>query len=163
MRRPSWLIWTTMQRQSAPAEILDPVAPTTSRRMARTAQRDNRNERALRSILHRRGLRFRVHRRILERTRRTVDIAFAGARVAVFIDGCFWHDCPIHGTSPINNAAWWRAKIDANVARDRDTDTRLLASGWTVVRIWEHEDLSHAADRIEALVRVSRHKAKTRS
>ncbi|WP_287118250.1 very short patch repair endonuclease [Mesorhizobium sp.] len=156
------LIWTTMPRQPEPAEILDPVAPGTSRRMARTAQRDNRKERALRSILHRRGLRFRVHGRLLEGSRRTVDIVFARARVAVFIDGCFWHDCPIHGTSPTNNAAWWRAKIDANVARDRDTDARLVESGWTVVRIWEHEDLSVAADRIEALVRVDAHNAKTR-
>jgi DNA mismatch endonuclease, patch repair protein len=126
---PSWLIWIIMPRQSQPAEILDPVAPDTSRRMTRTAQRDNRKERALRSMLHRRGLRFRIHGRLLEGSRRTVDIVFARARVAVFIDGCFWHDCPIHGTSPTNNAAWWRAKIDANVARDRDTDARLVESG----------------------------------
>lgn len=144
-----------------PAKFQDPVAPETTRRMTRTAQRDNRTERALRSILHRRGLRFRIHRRLLEGSRRTVDIAFARARVAVFIDGCFWHDCPIHGTIPTNNAAWWRAKINANVARDRDTDARLTESGWTVVRIWEHEGLSQAADRIETLVKADGHKAKT--
>ncbi|WP_407046157.1 very short patch repair endonuclease [Mesorhizobium abyssinicae] len=143
-----------MSRQSEPANFVDPVAPATSRRMARTAQRDNRTERALRSILHRRGLRFRIHGRLIEGSRRTVDIVFARARVAVFVDGCFWHDCPIHGSSPTNNAVWWRTKIDANVARDRDTDTRLVRSGWTVVRIWEHENLSLAADRIEALVRA---------
>jgi DNA mismatch endonuclease (patch repair protein) len=73
-----------------------------------------------------------------------------------------WHGCPIHGTSPKNNASWWRAKIDANIARDRDTDTRLLEAGWTVVRIWEHEDPVAAANRIEREVRAKAHSAKTR-
>lgn len=121
--------------------------------MARTAQRDNDNELTFRSLLHKRGLRFRVHLRVLERSRRTVDVAFTGPCVAVFIDGCFWHGCPIHGSTPKNNAAWWRDKIDANIARDRNTDARLIEVGWAVVRVWEHEDLSGAADRVEALVR----------
>ena len=116
--------------------------------MSRTAQRDNQQEVALRSALHARGLRFRIHAKVLEPSRRTVDITFPKSRVAVFVDGCFWHSCPVHGTSPKNNAAWWRAKIDANVARDRDTDRRLRDAGWSVVRVWEHEVLKAAADRV---------------
>lgn len=126
--------------------------------MSRTAQRNNQHERALRSLLHARGLRFRIHARALEGSRRTIDIAFPTPRVAVFVDGCFWHGCPVHGTSPKNNAAWWRAKIDANVARDRDTDRRLREGGWAVVRVWEHEDLVAAVGRIEGEVRARAHR-----
>lgn len=92
-----------------------------------------------------------------------VDIVFPTGRVAVFLDGCFWHGCPEHRTNPKNNREWWRAKIDANIQRDRDTDVRLNGLGWTVVRVWGHEDLRVAADRIEAVVRERRHTAKTRS
>jgi len=122
--------------------------------MSRTAQRDNLRERELRSELHRRGLRFRVHRRVLHDTRRLVDIIFPASRTAVFVDGCFWHGCPRHGTWPKNNAEWWRQKITANVARDRDTDNKLTAIGWNVIRVWEHETTAVAADRIEATVRT---------
>ena len=121
--------------------------------MSRTPQRDNPRERALRSELHRRGLRFRLHRRVLVSSRRSVDIAFPASRTAVFMDGCFWHGCPEHGTWPKSNAEWWRAKINANIARDRDTDCKLIKAGWTVIRVWEHEDIRTAADRIEAEVR----------
>ncbi|HBP6437001.1 very short patch repair endonuclease [Pseudomonas aeruginosa] len=121
--------------------------------MSRTPQRDNPRERALRSELHRRGLRFRLHRRVLVSSRRSVDIAFPTSRTAVFMDGCFWHGCPAHGTWPKSNAEWWRAKINANIARDRDTDCKLIEAGWTVIRVWEHEDIQTAADRIEAVVR----------
>lgn len=124
--------------------------------MAATAGRDNPRECALRSELHRRGLRFRLHRRLLTSSRRTVDIVFPGSRTAVLLDGCFWHGCPTHGTWPKNNAEWWREKIEANIARDRDTDQRLLDAGWTVLRIWEHEQVAVAADRIERLVRAER-------
>ncbi len=144
-----------MSKKSTGSELGQPVAPKTSARMARTAQRDNPRERALRAELHRRGLRFRLHQRILEGSRRTIDITFPGRRIAVFVDGCFWHGCPQHGTWPKNNADWWRAKIEANIARDRDTDGRLQAAGWTVVRVWEHEDVTAAADRIEKITRES--------
>lgn len=126
----------------------DPIAAATTKRMAATPGRDNPRERALRSVLHRRGLRFRLHRRLLINSRRTVDIVFPRARVAVFLDGCFWQGCPSHGTWPKNNGTWWREKIEANIARDRDTDRRLEEQGWTVIRVWEHEPIEAAAERL---------------
>jgi DNA mismatch endonuclease, patch repair protein len=115
-------------------------------------QRDTKGELELRSLLHRRGLRFRVHA-LLPGLRRRSDIVFTRARVVVFVDGCFWHGCPEHGTWPKENADWWREKIEANQRRDRDTDARLTAAGWTVIRVWEHEDPTQAADQIVEIVR----------
>jgi len=105
--------------------------------------------------LHRRGLRYRVNYAFREPglTRRRCDVAFTRCRVAVFVDGCFWHACPLHATSPKANESWWRAKLDRNVDRDRDTNGQLRAAGWTVLRFWEHEDVMDAADRVEAAVR----------
>jgi DNA mismatch endonuclease (patch repair protein) len=102
---------------------------------------------AVRRLLHARGLRYRVDA-ALPGMRRRADLVFGTARVAVFIDGCFWHSCPVHGTRPKNNAAWWAKKIETNRERDRDTDERLAAAGWVVVRIWEHEVPEDAAARI---------------
>ncbi|MEA2381596.1 MAG: mismatch endonuclease, patch repair protein [Solirubrobacteraceae bacterium] len=115
-------------------------------------ERDTGIEREIRSRLHARGLRFRVHRRLLQGSRREVDVVFPGARVAVFVDGCFWHGCPEHGTWPRNNAEFWRRKIEDNVRRDADTNARLEADGWTVVRVWEHESPAEATTRIAAVV-----------
>jgi DNA mismatch endonuclease (patch repair protein) len=84
--------------------------------------------------------------------RRRADLVFPRARVAVYIDGCFWHSCPQHATSPKNNAAWWTAKLEANKTRDADTDRRLEEAGWAVVRIWEHEDPAAAARRVAEAV-----------
>jgi DNA mismatch endonuclease (patch repair protein) len=123
-----------------------------SRRMSRTRGHDNPREVALRSILHRRGLRFRIHLELIPGSRRSADIVFPRQRVAVFLDGCFWHGCPLHGTWPKVNAEWWRAKIETNKLRDRDTDDRLAATRWTVVRVWEHESLGAAAHRIATVV-----------
>jgi DNA mismatch endonuclease, patch repair protein len=120
--------------------------------MTSQRQRDTKGELELRSLLHRRGLRFRVHA-LLPGSRRRSDIVFARARVAVFVDGCFWHGCPEHGTWPKQNADWWREKIEANQRRDRDTNARLRAAGWTVIRVWEHEDPTQAADQIAEIVR----------
>jgi DNA mismatch endonuclease, patch repair protein len=114
--------------------------------------RDTTPELALRSELHRRGLRFRVQRRLLPDVRRTADIVFGPSRVVVEVRGCFWHGCPEHGTSPKANADWWREKIDRNRARDADTDARLREAGWTVIVVWEHEHPSAAADQIEEIV-----------
>lgn len=102
---------------------------------------------ALRRELHRRGLRFRVNYAPLPGR---PDVAFTRAKMAVFVDGCFWHRCPQHGTLPRNNREWWRVKLDRNVARDRAKDAALAALGWVVVHVWEHETPAAAADRIEA-------------
>lgn len=81
---------------------------------------------------------------------------FGPARVAVYVDGCFWHGCPVHATWPRSNEAYWREKIYTNRLRDRDTDERLRAAGWEVVRVWEHEDMASAAERLEKIVRERR-------
>jgi DNA mismatch endonuclease (patch repair protein) len=124
--------------------------------MARTRGRDTAAELKLRSQLHRRGLRFRVDKAVAPNRRRRADVVFAGARVAVFVDGCFWHGCPEHATWPRTNADFWRDKIEANIRRDRDTDAELSAAGWTVIRMWEHEDPEAAATRIAETVRRRR-------
>jgi DNA mismatch endonuclease (patch repair protein) len=116
--------------------------------MVATRGRDTRPERELRSELHRLGLRFRVHRAVVPGVRREADVVFAAARLAVFVDGCFWHGCPDHGTMAKANAAFWREKIETNRQRDADTDARLRASGWRVLRVWEHEDARAAARRV---------------
>jgi DNA mismatch endonuclease (patch repair protein) len=121
-------------------------------RMQSTAQRDTPCEVALRRAIYHLGLRYRVHWRLPE-SRRRADIAFPRQKLAVMVDGCFWHGCPLHGTWPKANARWWRDKILANKARDRDTDMRLEAAGWKVLRFWEHEDASKAATRVAATVR----------
>jgi DNA mismatch endonuclease (patch repair protein) len=114
--------------------------------------KNSQPELRLRSALHRRGLRFRVHRRVASDLRTVVDIAFGPTKVAVFVDGCFWHRCPIHSTLPKANRSWWSAKLAENVKRDRRTDASLTARGWTVVRVWEHEGPEDAAARIQATV-----------
>lgn len=121
--------------------------------MSRQRSRDTEAEMRLRSLLHRRGVRYRVDAAPLPGLRRRADLVFPRARVAVFVDGCYWHGCPEHASWPKSNADWWRAKIEANRSRDRDTDERLTQAGWTVVRAWAHEDPAAVADRVEALVR----------
>lgn len=96
------------------------------------------------------GFRFRIHFRAIVGTTRTVDIAFTRYQLAVFCDGCFWHGCPRHATQPKTNAEWWRQKIAANTARDRDSDVRLAGAGWSVLRIWEHEPVEDAVAAIVA-------------
>jgi DNA mismatch endonuclease, patch repair protein len=116
--------------------------------MKATGQRDTTPELALRSALHRRGLRFRVDVAPLADLRRRADVVFRAERLAVFVDGCFWHGCPQHATWPQANGQWWRDKIEGNRARDTDTNQRLADAGWTVVRVWEHEDLDRAVERV---------------
>ncbi|MDH6126181.1 DNA mismatch endonuclease (patch repair protein) [Kitasatospora sp. GP82] len=120
--------------------------------MSRQRSRNTAPEVVLRRALHASGLRFRVHRRPLPGVRREADVVFGPARVAVFVDGCFWHGCPEHATWPKNNASFWREKIEKNRIRDADTDTRLLAAGWLAVRVWEHEDPIEAAVRVRNVV-----------
>ncbi|WP_405487808.1 very short patch repair endonuclease [Nocardia sp. NBC_00511] len=120
----------------------------TSARMSRQRRVDTKPELALRRELHRQGKRFFVDRAPLPGMRRRADIVFPRRKVAVYVDGCFWHSCPQHATAPKNNAEWWAAKLAGNVARDRDTDARLVEAGWHVVRVWEHERPESAAEQV---------------
>lgn len=124
--------------------------------MRRVRQKDTTAEAALRRALFARGLRYRLQVAVLSKPRRLADIAFIGARVAVFVDGCFWHGCPAHATWPKSNVEFWRAKIRANQQRDLDTSARLREEGWVVVRVWSHEEPNRAAARIEGIVRSRR-------
>ncbi len=122
--------------------------------MRRNPRRDTKPELALRSELHRRGLRFRkdLPVRVPGRVVRP-DVVFTRARLAVFLDGCFWHCCPQHGNVPRANGAYWQPKLERNVARDRAVDAALTDAGWQVLRAWEHEQPSEVADRVLAVLR----------
>lgn len=122
--------------------------------MQSARRRDTGCELRLRKLLHASGLRYRVDHPLPCDPRRRADILFRAARVAIFVDGCFWHGCPDHGTLPRANREWWRSKIAANRARDLDTLERLAAVGWIGLRVWEHEDANTVAARIVELVRV---------
>jgi len=110
--------------------------------------RDTMPERLLRSELHRNGHRFRVDVRPVASIPRRADIVFGGLRLAVFVDGCFWHGCPRHYRPPKTNSDYWIGKIRGNRERDLDTATRLNVAGWTTLRIWEHETTTLAAERV---------------
>lgn len=103
--------------------------------------------------MFRRGLRFRKHLAIVRGLRCKPDVVFTRVKVAVFVDGCFWHACPDHGTRPQANAEWWARKLEANIDRDRRYDAALQDAGWTVLRFWEHEPIGEMADKIEGIVR----------
>jgi DNA mismatch endonuclease (patch repair protein) len=131
-----------------------PEDPMVSRRMRSNRRKDTKPEIALRSHLHRRGLRFRKNHplRLPERIVRP-DVVFTQAKVAVFVDGCFWHCCPVHGNQPGRNTDYWAPKLERNVARDRAVDRALDSAGWTVVRTWEHEEMAEAAERVAEVLR----------
>jgi len=133
---------------------VSPSSHEASLRMARVRQKGTDAELYLRKELHARGLRYRLHVPLLTKPRRVADIVFSSARIAIFVDGCFWHGCPEHASWPKSNAQFWRDKIETNRSRDADTDRRLRASGWRVVRVWSHESACDAAERIEYIVRV---------
>lgn len=124
--------------------------------MQRVRQKNTSAESSLRRELRSLGLRYRVQVPVLTKPRRVADVTFIGPRVAVFVDGCFWHGCPEHVTWPKQNADFWRSKILTNRERDRDTDARLRADGWEVVRVWAHEAPSSAALRIAEIVEKRR-------
>jgi len=123
-----------------------------SAKMSALARTDTAPELALRRALHARGLRYRVQLHVPGNRRRRIDVAFTRARVAVFVDGCFWHGCPEHGTRPVANREWWDWKIARNQARDADTNQLLESQGWTVGRVWEHEGPQAAATRVSDVV-----------
>jgi len=121
--------------------------------MRANRRRDTKPEVALRSALHRRGLRFRNDAPVATGHGKVrVDVALAQHRLAIFVDGCFWHCCPEHGTEPRSNTEYWRPKMERNLQRDAATDALLQGAGWQVVRVWEHEDPEEAADLIDQLI-----------
>lgn len=124
-------------------------SPGVRRSMQSNRSRDTAPEVAVRSMLHRRGLRFRKHVRPIPGLPCTVDVVFPKERLALFIDGCYWHSCPEHATSPITNGEWWHAKLAATRERDQRNTEALTEAGWHVMRVWEHEDV----ERVVASVR----------
>lgn len=126
----------------------------TRRSMQGNRRTDTKPEVLLRSALHEAGFRFRKdHRLDLDGMRFRPDIVFTRAKVAVFVDGCFWHSCPIHGTQPKLNDDYWTPKLARNRQRDRDQDAALLANGWVSVRVWEHDSIAEALECVTAAVR----------
>lgn len=125
--------------------------------MAAIKSTDTAPERAFRSQLHAIGIRYRLGQSVRLPGGRPVkpDLVFAGRRIAIFVDGCYWHRCPTHCRRPSSNQGYWDRKFDRNVERDRDTDLRLAAAGWTVVRVWEHENPEMAAQRVALVVKNS--------
>ena len=115
---------------------------------------DSRPEANLRRALHKRGLRYRKNPSVPTSIGGVKpDLVFAGPKVAVFVDGCFWHSCPTHGNTPSTNRSYWEPKLRRNRERDRLVTDALTAEGWLVVRIWEHEPLASAASAVETAVR----------
>ena len=119
-----------------------PTSASATKRMRSNRRSDTKPEISLRSLLHQSGLRFRKDYPIRLADGKAVhaDIAFTRPRLAVFVDGCFWHGCPEHGTTPKSNQEYWVPKLKQNVQRDRTVDSRLRAAGWRVLRFWEHVD-----------------------
>jgi DNA mismatch endonuclease (patch repair protein) len=144
-----------LNKSRAPA----PLSAAVSAQMQRMPRSSTGPETLIRKELHRRGLRYRVNSRELPGR---PDIVFTAARIAVFVDGCFWHSCPDHGILPKNNREWWRDKLARNVERDREKDARLAQMGWIVVHVWEHELPSSAADAIEGFWRSAHENAARR-
>lgn len=139
-------------RGRSPRASVVPSSAAVSARMSRHPRRDTGPELALRRVLHRSGMRYRVQVPVPGMPRRTIDLAFPRWKVAVFVDGCFWHGCAAHRSVPAANGTFWQRKIEGNVARDIQTVEHLRSLGWRVVRIWEHEAPGDAADQVIAAV-----------
>jgi DNA mismatch endonuclease (patch repair protein) len=127
-------------------------SPAIRKTMQGCRSRDTAPEVALRAAIHRLGLRFFVARRPIPGLRLTADLLFPTCRVAVFMDGCFWHGCPEHGEIPVRNATYWRTKIEGNRRRDQDVDSTLAEHGWRSVRVWEHVPPTQAAEQVRQLL-----------
>jgi DNA mismatch endonuclease (patch repair protein) len=134
-----------------PATNMKPMVPSSvqvSERMSKHPRRDTSPELELRRLLHAAGLRYRVQYPVPGWKRRTIDIAFTRRKVAVFIDGCFWHGCSKHRNVPASNREWWQEKLTKNATRDGETDAHLHRLGWRVVRLWEHDSASEGFERV---------------
>jgi DNA mismatch endonuclease (patch repair protein) len=117
---------------------------------------DSRPEVNLRRALHEKGLRYRKNASVATSIGRVrPDIVFPRQMVAVFVDGCFWHSCPMHGNMPGKNRDYWEPKLRQNRERDRQVSDALIADGWAVIRVWEHEPLASAASVVEIAVRAT--------
>ncbi|MET9606098.1 very short patch repair endonuclease [Streptomyces sp. NPDC006512] len=126
------------------------------RNMQAIRSRDTKPELVIRRLVHAKGLRYRIAARPLPGLRRTADLVFRPVKVAVFVDGCYWHGCPEHYVSPKTNPGYWSEKVARNMARDRDTDRQLEEAGWLVLRFWEHERSDVCAATIAATVQERR-------
>lgn len=140
---------------NSPSNVVWASSPAVRSVMQGNRKRDTRPEMAVRRAAHRLGLRFRVASKAISSVPGTADLVFRRARVAVFVDGCFWHACPAHFKPPATNIGYWGPKIERNRARDGAVDQSLRQHGWTVVRVWEHEDPIQAAERIAHVVRAA--------
>lgn len=150
--------WKRARARGLLAEGEPPAQSWASSPQVRATMRGNRSkntapERTLRSLLYQRGLRYRVDAQPIPGLRRRADVVFPRKRLAVFVDGCFWHGCPDHYRPSTKNTAFWERKLTVNRTRDAQTNEKFAAAGWTVIRVWEHEDMAAAAARIEAAVR----------
>jgi DNA mismatch endonuclease, patch repair protein len=138
----------------------EPTSEGVSLRMRRNLKTESKPERRIRSVLHRQGFRFRKHHPIRTPERLVKpDIVFTRARLAIFVDGCFWHCCPVHGNEPRANTDYWGPKLKRNVDRDRAVDRALTEAGWIVLRAWEHEDPDAVVTRIRGALAEARPQA----
>ena len=140
-----------------------PTSAAVRDRFRRQGRRDTVPELAVRRRLHARGVRYRVDVRPCRETRARGDLVWKGRKLVVFVDGCFWHACPLCGHLPNRNGGWWAEKLAANTARDRRTDAVLTGLGWRVLRFWEHEDPDDVVDRICAALSASAQAVTSRS
>lgn len=134
--------------------------PRSRQVMLGNRSRDTKPELAVRRACHARGLRYRVDARPMPTLRRRADLVFPTERVAVFVDGCYWHGCPEHYVASKSNTDYWSEKIERNMKRDLDTDEALSAGGWEVVRVWQHENPDAAAEVVAVIVRARREEAR---
>lgn len=149
--RSVWIKRAELQETQTPPAMVASSARV-SEQMSRLPRKDTTPELALRRVLFASGLRYRVHQRVPGMPRRTVDMSFTRVRVAVFVDGCFWHGCPYHGMTPKANRDWWSRKLDGNRSRDAETSAHLSALGWVVLRFWSHEEPDAMAESVKACV-----------
>jgi DNA mismatch endonuclease, patch repair protein len=130
-------------------------SPGVRRSMQANKSKDTTVEVRLRSALHKSGLRFRKNVRPVQGLRCSADLVFLRQRVAVFVDGCFWHSCPLHATRPKTNREWWELKLRATVERDASNRRALEQAGWVVVQVWEHEPLEQAVSVIRLALQIA--------